>query len=251
MNTEKHEFALYFAGLSQAIAAIHQKDDWFVDDEILCHRVSKILRLEGGDELVFFDREMNARCMLRMMQGKRRIVFQLLTKEKNAVLVPRVTCVLPLLKRDDFESAVYMLAELGVNDIQLVLTEKSVRSWGKEKEYERLERIIIAAAEQSKYFAMPIIHAPILLDKLCVPLQKNNAVKIYFDGEGEPLLHQVNRVARSASKDYILMVGPEGDLTANEKQLMRDVGFAFCRLTPTTLRAVHAVCLGVGVFRSL
>jgi len=37
---------------------------------------------------------------------------------------------LPLLKRDAFEQAVYGLVEAGVNDIQPVITEKTNCKWG-------------------------------------------------------------------------------------------------------------------------
>ncbi|MEI6101640.1 MAG: nickel insertion protein [Eubacteriales bacterium] len=112
------------------------------------------------------------------MHGKKRIVFQLLVKEKNTTLVPHITCVLPLLKRDDFESALYMLAELGVNSVQLVTKDKSVRSWG-DKERERVEQILLEtniddmnpelyAYAEEKLFeagALDVFKTPIIMKK--------------------------------------------------------------------------------------
>ncbi|MCX5924907.1 MAG: RsmE family RNA methyltransferase [Candidatus Dependentiae bacterium] len=250
MNRAKHEFSLHLGSLSQLLKSINQGLEWSIDDETLHHRISKVLRLIEGDTVILFDRLINAQCLIRAMHGKKRIVFQLLVKEKNTILVPHITCVLPLLKRDDFESALYMLAELGVNSVQLVTTDKSVRSWG-DKERERVERILIAAAEQSKHFAMPLINAPIALQEFCVASSKVVAAKIYFDVEGESLLYHLNKNTSVKPEQCMLMVGPEGDLTVDEKVMVQQTGFAFCKLTPTTLRAVHAVCLGVGAFRSL
>ena len=45
-------------------------------------------------------------------------------------------------------------------------------------------------------------------------------------------------------------VGPEGDLTQEEKDYLKQQGFVFCRLTPTVLRARQAVALGLGILRS-
>ena len=45
-------------------------------------------------------------------------------------------------------------------------------------------------------------------------------------------------------------VGPEGDLTLEEKAYLKQLGFVFCALTPTVLRAQQAVALGLGVLRS-
>lgn len=250
MNTARHEFALYLNGLSHLLKSISQGSEWSIDDDGVHHRINKVLRLIEGDTLVLFDRLINTQCLIRAIQGKRRIVFQLLIKEKNNALAPHITCVLPLLKRDDFESALYMLAELGVNVVQLMVTDKSVRSWG-DKERERAERILIAAAEQSKHFAMPVIKAPISLQELCIVNGQTDAVKLYFDVQGESLLYHLNASADIKADTYVLMVGPEGDLTVDEKVKVQQAGFVFCRLTPTILRAVHAVCLGVGAFRSL
>jgi len=47
------------------------------------------------------------------------------------------------------------------------------------------------------------------------------------------------------------MIGPEGDLTAQEKELLKERGVQFLRLTPTILRAQQAVVVAMGIFRSL
>jgi RsmE family RNA methyltransferase len=49
----------------------------------------------------------------------------------------------------------------------------------------------------------------------------------------------------------VLFVGPEGDLTDQEKVLLKQNGFIFCALTPTILRACEAIALGAGVVRSI
>lgn len=257
MNTTKHEFALHVNNLSQHIATVSKDAEFFFDDETLRHRIATVLRLEVNDKVILFDRHMHAYCQIRSMNGKRRSVFQLLSSKNNTTVEPHITCVLPLLKRDDFEQALYMLAELGVNTIQLMMTDKSLRTWGKEKEIERLGRIVVAAAEQSKCFSMPLIKPPVLLFDVCAEYANVQSPKIYFDAQGEPLLQCMNKASDvhkslfASQRSFILMVGPEGDLTVHEKIMIQQAGFDFCKLTPTILRAVHAVCVGVGAFRSL
>lgn len=251
MSAEKHEFAVYKAGLMQDVGIRKDDFEWWIDDADMCHRIAKILRMKIGDTVTFFDRFMHAQCQLQEIKSKRLIVMHVVMCAKNVILAPAVTCVLPLLKRDDLEQAVYLLAELGVSDIQLVITNKSVHAWNKEKDLERLERIMVAAAEQSKQFAMPVLRAPITFELWCEMAAKQNAIKIYFDMHGEPLLHYLAQHEKHATASYTLMMGPEGDLTAREKEAIQHVGFSFCKLTPTTLRAVHALCVGVGAFRSL
>ena len=52
-------------------------------------------------------------------------------------------------------------------------------------------------------------------------------------------------------KQISLMVGPEGDLTMDEKELLKERDVQFLCLTPTVLRAQQAVAVSLGIFRSL
>ncbi|PKN03448.1 hypothetical protein CVU75_02160, partial [Candidatus Dependentiae bacterium HGW-Dependentiae-1] len=49
----------------------------------------------------------------------------------------------------------------------------------------------------------------------------------------------------------LLLVGPEGDLTEEEKGAISRAGVQFCKLTPTVLRAMQATAVGMGVVRSV
>ncbi len=251
---EKHEFSLYVSTLSHVLEKVIGQGEFYIDDEILQQRLANVIRLKVEDSVILFDGMIHAFCIIKQFMGKRRIVFIVTSKHKNKHTTPAIMCVLPLLKKDDFESGIYLLAELGVATIQLVTTEKVSRVWGKEKELERLFRITIAAAEQSKSFFIPAIKEPISLEQLLSSIKSmgTKIVRIFFDSEGKPLLYCLNKYAKDIDSSFILMVGPEGDLTAHEKEMLKDdAGFEFCALTPTTLKAVHALCLGVGAFKSL
>jgi 16S rRNA (uracil1498-N3)-methyltransferase len=158
---------------------------------------------------------------------------------------------LPLLKKDDFETALYSLVELGTTTIQLIATQKTQRSWAGEKELDRCQRIMIAAAEQSKNFIIPTLIPPIHLTEYLKKITENEHPKIYFDPQGSAGLALLNNLAQQKAKHYMLMVGPEGDLTQSEKELLQAKSFYFCQLTPTVLRSVSAVILGAGIMRTL
>lgn len=51
--------------------------------------------------------------------------------------------------------------------------------------------------------------------------------------------------------ELMLLVGPEGDLSNEEKNAVHTAGFIMCALTPTILRSVHAAFLGAGIMRSV
>ena len=47
------------------------------------------------------------------------------------------------------------------------------------------------------------------------------------------------------------MIGPEADLSTEEKNLLLKEYFSFVKLTPTVLRAYQAAGIALGIFRSL
>jgi 16S rRNA (uracil1498-N3)-methyltransferase len=249
MHTDKHIFSLYYEELSGDNG---QHNTLIVADKQLCQRIVSILRLQPGEEIVLFNNMWNVVCHIEALESKSRIRMRVQQFKKNVPFMPSITFALPLLKRDDFEAALYALVEQGVNTIQLIHTHKAGRSWGGSKELERVNRIVIAAAEQSKNYAFPVVHEPILFTDFISRYASGTSCNIYFDPAGHPLLTMIETVkSMRLDQSFVLCVGPEGGLTAQEKDLLTHNGFAMCALTPTILRAVQAASLSAGIFRSI
>ncbi len=247
----KHEFAVYLDSLSSLMASIPVGGDLCIVSEEIHHRITRVLRLVMGDELVLFDRATHVRGVLRTFRGKKEIDVQVVAKEHNAIPTPKITMIIPLLKRESFDAAVYAAVETGMNAIQLVTTQKAQRRWGGDKEFSRLQRVMISAAEQSKHFAFPELLSPIPFELFLDTVRVNAGPKFFFDPQGKPLLSIIYDVQKQLPQELILMVGPEGDLTPQEKNQLQDGGFTFCKLTSTILRAQQAVAIGGGLFRSI
>ncbi len=240
-KNEKHEFALFFPAMPQ------KPESLVVTDPVFIHRIAHILRLNVNDSIILFDRTINGIAQIVTIQ-KKLIELSFNSIKKNLSLVPNITIGLPLLKRDSFEQALYAATELGANEIQLLITEKSQRIFT-QKEMIRAQNIVHAAAEQSKNFAFPILHEPISLPIFCQRVE-SDCVPIFFDPHGEPIAKVVNNFSMKDSKAYTLLVGPEGDLSSQEKELLRDHTYRFVQLTPTILRSYQALTIGLGIFRS-
>lgn len=251
-NKEKHEFALFVESLSLLIHGKKSGETFGLVDEKLVHRMMHVLRLKVADSCVLFDRHQHVSATIAAIVGKKQISLFIDSIQATHTLQPTITFLLPLLKRDDYESALYGLAEVGVNTIQLVFTQKTAHHWSGSRDSERAERILISAAEQSKNFAYPHIKEPISLE---AALQQYSSadVKIFFDPEGEKLFHVMQTIHHNnnTSKDIVLLVGPEGDLHAEEKKMVQKNNFLLCALTPTVMRAVQAAVIGAGFMRSL
>jgi 16S rRNA (uracil1498-N3)-methyltransferase len=248
LPSEKHLFAIFWNQPEHALGALKQNNSLLVTNADLCHRIQTILRLETGDHVIVFDHNYHLLLTLTTFT-KKQITATILTITKNKKFEPSIMCALPLLKREALETAVDALTQLGATTIQLISTQKSQRSWT-EKDFMRLQKIIWAAAEQSKNFSFPTLHAPLSLNDF---LKSNNQknVSIFFDPQGEAAFDVVTKYKKNKPHDITLLIGPEGDLTTQEKELIKEYGFNGMKLTPTILRAEQALALGVGLFRSL
>lgn len=247
---EKHEFALYVEALSSLISGKNASDTIHFSDEKLLHRMKYVLRLGPQDHCILFDRHVYTLVVILAFAGKKHVSVTIQKLQKTVVLQPTIIFLLPILKRDDYESALYALAELGVNEIQLVFTQKTTHQWSGARDRERAEKIVIAAAEQSKNFAYPHIKEPISLEN-AVKEYGAADTKIFFDPTGKGLLEVISSLSIAKIKKIVLLVGPEGDLSVQEKELVKAHDFTFCALTPTIVRAVQAVALGAGFIRSI
>lgn len=245
-----HEFALYIADLTcLKVGAGHT-----IKDQDLIHRMVHVLRLQQNDQLVLFSRTHAFVCTLQA-HSKKELTLNVIAPKEIQAISPAVHVILPMLKRTALEEALYSSVELGAQTIQLVFTEKTPHTKIQEKDLERYERILISAAEQCKHFCFPVVHAPIALEQALKNI-KHSALNIFGDPEGvsyKTILddQKNNKKNTQENPDITILVGPEGDLTPQEKTVLKKYNFLFVHLTPTILRAQQALTVLLGLVRSL
>lgn len=242
-----HTFAFFVPALSTQLKNAHIHDTYILEHKDVITRITSIVRLKPDESCILFDRVMHIMATLEA-ENKKTITFRINTIEKNKELKPEIICLLPLLKKDDLAEAINDLTACGVTKIQLITTAKVQRTWGGPQELQRLERIAIAAAEQSKHYTYPLIYEPISLQKAITTY--NTTMRIFFDPSGNSLPRLISSLTGSISS-ISLLVGPEGDLTSEEKKYLKEKSIIFCALTPTILRAHLAITVGAAFIRSL
>lgn len=239
MKDNKHQFALFVRDLSLSF----EKDILVIAEPLLVRRMSSVLRLKKHDTVTLFDREVHAIVTIDSLE-KKQISLSVQSWHNNTKHTRSIHILLPVLKRDALESAIYSCVALGAADVQLVVTQKT-RKWSGDKELQRLEKISIAAAEQAKNFSFPLISSPEKLEKSITSFKKN-ACFLFADPEGDKLLSAL--CSFENKKEYVVLVGPEGDLTTEEKFFLKKQ-FTFCKLTPTILKSEHAIALIIGAIQ--
>lgn len=247
----KHLFAFYQKDLSLFLAT-HIKTKLFVfKDAILWNRIVKILRLKPDDHIIIFDDMIQAYCQIHheMFSQKRIVITQVLHTDKNKPLHPTITLYLPLLKKEALEHVMYIAAQMGINKIIPLYTEKAQGAWISES---RLHQIMIAACEQAKQFVMPTLQQPEKLDPIIQTIRTDtDDIKICFDEHGLPLASLCTTLQQTKAQHYHVTFGPEGGFSQQENFMLKKTGFQCYRLTPTVLRSQEAATLGLGIIRSL
>lgn len=247
-NTDKHIFAFYTPYI---FLALKEEASLTLTDSALAHRLEKVLRMKQAEEIILFNGESAVQAEISFFSrtGVGIVVKQIL---ESIPQKPALTLALPLLKKEALEEAVYNGTELGATVIQLISTHKS-RKQLTIKEVDRLHSHIIAAAEQAKNYHIPLLKNPITYQELCALSKKNSQAHILLcaDPMGEPLSALLAQSVSAFTQEIVYLIGPEGGLTQEEFAYAQNNGFIPVKLTCTTLRAVQAATLGVGIIRNL
>ncbi len=252
LNSQAHLFALFVKNLSSVLKESDIHNICTINDRELSNRITRILRLKGEEHSIFFDKHIHIQTKIHQetFVQKNTVVFSFDTIEQNKSLEPHIVLALGLVKQQALEEIVHNAVQLGINEIQLLTTEKVQRKWEKHKEYERLKRIMIASAEQSKQFVLSQIHNSVSLNTF---LQKisHGSINICFERSGNTLAPLLQKLSKQKNAHINVCIGPEGGLTQKEQKQLMLSGFQIYTLTPTTLRSVQAVTVGIGSIRSV
>lgn len=246
ISSDKHLFAIYRDNLSLLTKDLQQEESLKFQDKELVQRITQILRLNLGDKLILFDSQINLELELLEI-SKKNISGKILNIKNNKILQPKITLSLGLLKKNFFEQVLYYAAAMGASIVQPVLSQKVHKNWLKDKE--RLVKIMIAGCEQAKNFVIPELLEPVSLNDFINNKSIKDSKKILFDPDGNKLLEILQSLDKE-KKDLTLLFGPESGFSDSELDLLKSNNFELCALTPTILRAVEAVAVGLGAVRS-
>lgn len=153
--------------------------------------------------------------------------------------------ILALLKSDQFDSALRFAAETGVGTIRLLSCERSVPRYTDRRLGEKMrrwEKILSESTKQSGSTAPPLLFPPVSpaeLDCTLLPACRYAAVLM---GGAIPLS---KTEARSPAA---VAIGPEGDWSPSETELLLEKSFVPVNLGKRTLRASTAVAVACGWF---
>lgn len=201
------------------------RSDIRITDERLLHQMRDVFRLKTDDEVIMFSGDgIDYRCKINVL-SKKEGVFEKLSEERSYMPENKVTLLLSVIKKENFELVCEKAAEIGVSAIVPIVSERTLQ---KNLNFERLQKIVTEASEQCGRGDIPEVRDVVSLADAIVHYKSI----IAFDISGASSLPSF-----SASS---LLIGPEGGWSDSELKLLKDKNIVIAKLGDTTLRAETA-----------
>ena len=204
--------------------------------------LGNVLRLGVGAELLVFD-GLSGEWLAHIADaGKKRMTLAVDRQTRESESIPDVWLAFAPVKRAQTDWLVEKSTELGVARLIPVMTQRTVTE---RVRLDRLESIAIEAAEQCGRTRVPQIVEPTSLKRLIEELDPARHLYFADEGGGEPV------ASTFAEGPALILVGPEGGFTEEERQLVRGSGASGISLGPRILRAETAALAALTAFMAL
>lgn len=207
-----------------------------------------VLRLRPGEPLLLSDGAgAAARCTVEEVRPGREaaVVVDLLERWQAPEPAPRVTVVQALAKGDRGELAVELATEAGADAIVPWRAARSVARWDDgprgAKALARWRASARAATKQARRPWLPEVTEPVdtagLLRRVAAA-----ELTVVLDGDAE---RPMSDVKWPATGEVLVVVGPEGGTTAEERDALLAAGATTVRLGPFVLRTSTAAAVAL------
>ncbi len=249
--SDKHIFSLHSPHLQPEQNLVIGASITILDND-LWHRIFNVLHLKEGEACILFNAPLVVHLDLERSQKKGFISGKITDIRTTEQQQPLIHLFQGLLKREAMEDCAYVAAQMGVSTMTAIITSKVHRSKFDAKDKERVEKIMIAACEQSKQFVKPTIQETCSLqDALKNLIHQKNSYNFFCDPDGASFFDCLQKVTSSSHDSVNIFVGPEGGFTSSERELLITNNVAPHALTKSILRSQEAVTVCLGAIRSV
>ena len=210
---------------------LEQKSSVLIPDASLLNQLKNVFRLTKGDEIILFDNS-GFDFHSTIDAYEKDSVSLIINKVNENIVLPLKETYLfvSLVKKDNFEWIVEKATELGVSHIIPLISERTEK---KDFNSDRIQKIIVEAAEQSGRGTLPILHEVTDLESAL-----HNYAYIKSIG-----WH--TKAPKFVSQDLVetigAYIGPEGGWSDAEEDMFKVHGVHTRSLGPQILRSETAV----------
>lgn len=228
----------YFGKIIEHEAVLDESDQF--------HLV-KVMRARVGEQIeVVFESKVYL-CEIETIKPLK--IKKVVVIKENNELKNDVVLVVSLLKGEKLDFVIQKATELGVEEIVLLQSERSIakiRNIDRSYKLDRFNRIIKEAAEQSKRTRLPLLYRVIKMDQLH-EIEANVKLMAY-EGEQGATSSFLTAVRGVKSGERIaVLIGPEGGFSLDEVNEARMSGYQTVSLGKRILRAETASIYALSV----
>ena len=176
------------------------------------HYVVNVMRLKRGSNLNFFNKDGEWLSEIIFLD-RDRVEVKFLNKIKEPTNSSNIELAICLVKKSPMETILQKATELGVSKIIPIVSE---RTEVKDINFERANKIVVEATEQSNQLTPPQISEVTKLKDFLKNLDSSSKLLFADINSKENLKSEVLKEAKTLS----VLIGPEGDFSPSEQELI-------------------------------
>jgi 16S rRNA (uracil1498-N3)-methyltransferase len=204
------------------------------------HYISNVMRLKSGDELLLFN-GIDGEFLGKVAGSeKKQTIIQVHAKQRDQSKPSNISLAFCPLKGQRLDFLIQKCTEVGLKSFIPVISDHTIVRNVNEN---RLSKIIIESSEQSDQLNIPQIVSALNLEEFLHSLKKEDVVLF---GDISSKNNDLTQLIEDKSKNYILFVGPEGDFSPKEREIiLKNDKFKSFSLGKNILRSETAAMAGL------
>ena len=212
-----------------------------IKDKSDCNHIQNVYRLNAGNELRIIDGEYEYLTEIIQISKKEVFVKILEKKEDSYSLNVNIDVAMGILKNDKMNLAIQKLTEIGVNRIIPLKTERVVVKINEKKE--KWDVVVREALKQCRGIKFTEI-TPV---KKLAEIDYSKYDKIIFAYENSGESKSLSEIIEKGDKDILYIIGPEGGITQEEVDFLKNSKAMEISLGKRILRAETAAIVVCGI----
>ena len=221
-------------------------DELLLDEKESQH-LAKVLRIQVGDSVQVLDGQgVMADCNITKVERKS-VLLEVMERNEAVRPKPFVHMVVSMTKASRWEEIIRPLTEMGAGGITPLLSQRTEVRHPEEKLESKLlkwKKLAVEACKQSGNPWLPVLDPPQAFSKFVDRISNEES---FYMGSVSKNTKPLSLVDFKMSKNYTLLIGPEGGWSEQEEEIATKNNFNFFSLGCNTLRVETAAisCLAI------
>lgn len=231
-------------------AALAQGAEFDLPEAAAAH-LSRVLRLQAGDDCVAFNGDGRDYACSIVATGKRTVRVRIGASSQVSRESPlRIVLLQGIARGEKMDLILQKATELGVVQVRPLMSQRSEVKLDADRSARRLahwRQVVIAACEQSGRAVVPEVLPPIALGSAMQSLSEGE-LRLTLDPAGTLAFASLGQ--QVVDRTVVLAVGPEGGWSPLDRQQLQSAGFVGLRLGPRILRTETAALAAISALQA-